>query len=216
LEGKLVRKIIFILQFFIAALVFSTPLKAQDKIELFGGYSYVRVPVQVFNAVAIGGPIVVTPPGTCPIPVCPPGVGGFITTAHVNTNGWEFSGNYKLAPFLGGVADFSGTYGSTHGSNLHLNTYLFGPQVSFPARVSPFAHVLFGLARESLSNPGVPPGTPGLGTNNAFATAVGAGIDVKVIPFISVRLIQVDYLATRFGSQTQNQPRASAGIVLHF
>lgn len=200
----------------LAFLFSSITLRAQDKIELFGGYSYVRVPVQVFNAVAIGGPIVVTPPGTCPIPVCPPGVGGFFSTAHVNTNGWEFSGNYKLASFLGGVADFSGTYGSTHGSNLHLNTYLFGPQVSFPARVSPFAHALFGVAHESLSNPGVPSGTPGLGANNAFATAIGAGIDVKVVPFVFVRLIQVDYLATRFGSSTQNQPRASAGIVFHF
>lgn len=210
------RRIILVLTFFIAVLAFSTPLEAQDKIELFGGYSYVRAPVQIFNATPIGGPIVVTPPGTCPIPVCPPGIGGLFSTTHVSTNGWEFSGNYKLTSFLGGVADFSGTYGSTHGSNLHLNTYLFGPQVSFPARVSPFAHALFGVAHESLSNPGVPPGTPGLGANNAFATAIGAGIDVKVVPLVFLRLIQVDYLATRFGSSTQNQPRASAGIVFHF
>jgi hypothetical protein len=200
----------------LAVLCSCTPLKAQDKIEIFGGFSYARVPVQIFNAVAIGGPIVVTPPGTCPIPVCPPGVSGFFTTDHVNTHGWEFSGAFKPTDWLGAVADFSGHYGSTHGSNLRLNTYLFGPQVSFPARVSPFAHVLFGAAHESLSNPGVALGIPNLGTNTAFATAVGAGIDVKPFHFVSVRLFQFDYLMTRFGSKTQNQPRASVGVIFHF
>ena len=208
------RKIKLLLMLLFVFLFPSASLRAQDKIELFGGYSYVRDPVQIFTPIGIAGPVIVIPPGTCPITGCPPGIGAF-STVHVNTHGWEFSGNYKLTGWLGGVADFSGNYGSTHGSNLHLNTYLFGPQVSFPASVSPFAHVLFGAAHESLSNPGVT-GIANLGTDTAFATAVGAGIDVKVIPFLSVRLIQVDYLATRFGSRTQNQPRASAGIVFHF
>jgi len=197
-------------------LFFSTPLRAQDKIEIFGGFTYARVPVQIFNATAIGGPIIVIPPGTCPITGCPPGIGGVFTTDHVNTHGWEFSGAFKPLDWLGAVADFSEHYGSTHGSNLHLNTYLFGPQVSFPARVSPFAHVLFGAAHESLSNPGVALGIPNLGTDTAFATAIGAGIDVKPFPFVSIRLFQFDYLMTRFGGNTQNQPRASAGVVLHF
>lgn len=210
------RKITLWITLFLAALSFSTPLRAQDKIEIFGGFSYARVPVQIFNAVAIGGPVIVTPPGTCPIPVCPPGVGGFFTTSHVNTHGWELSAAFKPTEWLGAVADFNGHYGSTQGSNLHLNTYLFGPQVSFPARVSPFVHVLFGAAHESISNPGVALGVPSLGTNNAFATAVGAGIDVKPFHFVSVRLFQFDYLMTRFGSRTQNQPRASAGLVLRF
>jgi hypothetical protein len=199
----------------LVVLFFSAPLRAQDKIEIFGGFSYARVPVQIFTPIAIAGPVIVIPPGTCPVTGCPPGIGGF-STDHVNTHGWEFSGAFKLIDWLGAVADFSGHYGSTHGSNLHLNTYLFGPQVSFPARVSPFAHVLFGAAHESLSNPGVALGIPNLGTNTAFATAIGAGIDVKPLPFLSVRLFQFDYLMTRFGGNTQNQPRASAGVVLHF
>jgi hypothetical protein len=209
------RRIILLVAFCLAVLFFSTPLRAQDKIEIFGGFSYARVPVQVFSPIAIGAPVVVIPPGTCPITGCPPGTGAF-STDHVNTHGWELSAAFKPLGWLGAVADFSGHYGSTHGSNLHLNTYLFGPQVSFPARVSPFAHVLFGAAHESLSNPGVALGIPNLGMNTAFATAVGAGIDVKPFHFVSVRLFQFDYLLTRFGSQTQNQPRASAGVVFHF
>ena len=199
----------------LVVLFFSAPLKAQDKIEIFGGFSYARVPVQIFTPIAIAGPVVVIPPGTCPITGCPPGLGGFATD-HVNTHGWEFSGAFKPLDWLGAVADFSEHYGSTHGSNLHLNTYLFGPQVSLPARVSPFAHVLFGAAHESLSNPGVALGVPNLGTDTAFATAIGAGIDVKAFHFVSIRLFQFDYLMTRFGGNTQNQPRASAGVVLHF
>jgi hypothetical protein len=209
------RKIKLLLGLLLAVLFSSTPLRAQDKFEIFGGFSYARVPVQVFTPIAIAGPVIVIPPGTCPITGCPPGIGGF-STDHVNTHGWEISGAFKPIPWLGAVADFSGHYGSTRGSNLHLNTYLFGPQVSLPARVSPFAHALFGAAHESISNPGVAPGVPGLGTNNAFAAAVGAGMDVKPFPFLSVRLFQFDYLMTRFGSKTQNQPRASAGLVLRF
>jgi len=205
------RKIKLLVGLLLTVLFSSTPLRAQDKIEIFGGFSYARVPVQVFTPIAIAGPVIVIPSGTCPITGCPPGIGGF-STDHVNTHGWEFSGAFKPIAWLAAVADFSGHYGSTHGSNLHLNTYLFGPQVSLPARVSPFAHVLFGAAHESISNPGV----PGLGTNNAFAAAVGAGMDVKPFPFLSVRLFQFDYLMTRFGSKTQNQPRASAGLVLRF
>jgi hypothetical protein len=84
---------------------------------------------------------------------------------------------------------------------------LFGP-------LSPFAHVLIGRAHETLggnSNLGISPGSA-----SAFAAAVGAGIDIKVAPFASLRAIQLDYLVTRFGSATQNQPRASAGVALHF
>jgi hypothetical protein len=53
-------------------------------------------------------------------------------------------------------------------------------------------------------------------SNSAFATAFGAGIDLKLIPHVWVRPIQIDYLVTRLHSDTQNQARVSAGIVLHF
>jgi len=42
------------------------------------------------------------------------------------------------------------------------------------------------------------------------------GIDIKVARHLSLRPIQLDYLVTRFASGTQSDPRASAGIVLHF
>ena len=147
---------------------------------------------------------------------------------HADLNGWEFSGQYKLLPFLGAIADFNGTYGTVDGAGTRENTFLFGPQVSLPASVSPFAHALFGLAKESQDAiTGVPPGlcpatNPtcavrfSLGADTSFATAIGAGFDIKLVPFVRLRLIQVDYVRTQLHGATQNQPRASAGIVFHF
>lgn len=198
---------------FAAALCIATSSKAQDKLELFGGYSYFRASIQEgqLTCTACLPPALLTHP-----------------TLHANLNGWEFSGQYKLLPFLGAVADFNGTYGTLDGAGTREHTFLFGPQVSLPASVSPFAHALFGLAKESQDAiPGVPPGlcvvtNPtcalrfSLGSDTSFATAIGAGFDIKLAPFVRVRLIQVDYLHAQLHGATQNQPRASAGIVLHF
>src|ERR1700730_5480716 len=89
-----------------------------------------------------------------------------------NQNGWELSGQYKFLPGLGAVADFSGDYGS-HSATTY---YLFGPQVSWPARVSPFGHILIGGAHVSLSAPGFP-----TVSDDSFAVAIGGGIDGKII-----------------------------------
>ena len=174
---------------------------AQDHVELFGGYAFAHASEPVTTTILCPGP-------PCPIT---------ISTYHPNLNGWEFAGTFKPGSWIGITGDFNGNYGSIGNAHTHLQTYLAGPTVSFPGRVSPFAHVLFGDAHESVGNGsagGVLVTVPT--STNAFATVAGVGIDIKVLPFISVRPIQVDYLITRFNSSTQNQPRASAGIVLRF
>jgi hypothetical protein len=189
------------LSWLLAAIFFSSILpgaaRAQDKFELFGGYSYVRPSVTVFDLVCPGG-------------VC--NVLGSSTT-HLNLSGFEASGTVNVTPWLGAVADFGGYFGNVQGASTHLETYLFGPQIRYPGRVSPFAHVLVGGAHESLGTSGL---VPVGGTANGFAAAAGVGIDIKIAPFVSVRPIQIDYLMTRIGGGTQNQPRASAGVVFHF
>ncbi len=181
------------------------PSKAQDKVELFGGYSYLRASVQVGQVGPLG------PGAPCP-PNCgtPPAI-----AQHANLNGWEFAGQYKFLPFLGAVADVSGNYGTLDGAGTRVHTFLFGPQISLPRKVSPFAHAVIGVAKES-QDAFVNGAFFSLGSDKSLATAVGAGIDVKVIPFVSVRLIQIDYLRTRLHGAAQNQPRVSAGIVVHF
>ncbi|MGH9864961.1 MAG: hypothetical protein ACRD4H_06050, partial [Candidatus Acidiferrales bacterium] len=123
-----------------------------------------------------------------------------------NFNGWNAALTEKLFKVVGVTADFGGTYASPGGVKSSMNTFLFGPQVSLPAPVSPFVHALFGAARFSASG----------ASSTSFASAIGGGIDIHPIPLIGLRLIQVDYLNTHFGNTRQNNFRLSAGIVLHF
>jgi len=138
-----------------------------DKLEVFGGYSYMHVD----------------------------------NSPSFNTNGWELSGQYKVNDWLGGVADFDGHYGS--GNSIH--TFLFGPQVSWPARVSPFAHFLIGAGHASA-----------IGEDTGFALALGGGIDTEIVPHFYWRIFQADYLQTNFFGTRQDNARISTGIVIHF
>jgi len=169
--------------------------RAQDRVEAFGGYSFERVPVQIVS----GGVV-------------------FLPSRSINTNlnGWEGTLVYKPAKWLGFAADFGGHYGSLSRAAVHQHTYLFGPQLSFPGRVSPFVHVLVGGAHQSVTGGIFPTGAFPVTTGDSFASAMGGGIDIKALPFVAIRVIQVDYVLTRFDGQTQNQPRVSAGLVFHF
>jgi hypothetical protein len=87
----------------------------------------------------------------------------------------------------------SGKGGVPPNSGTQFYTYTFGPEV--PARalgVKPFAHALFGGGRFS-----------GGGVNSTgFTTYLGGGVDVKILPFVSARLAQVDWMTTRFSGVT--------------
>ena len=123
-----------------------------------------------------------------------------------NLAGWEASGQYKFTDWLGGVADIDGHYGSINGIGTSTHTYLFGPQVSWPTRVSPFGHLLLGGAHNS---------TAGIG-NSSFSMALGGGIDTRITDKFYWRIIQGDYLLTQFGGRSQNNFRLSTGIVIRF
>lgn len=130
----------------------------------------------------------------------------FDSSPQVNLNGWELSGQYKFLDWLGGVADFSGHYGSPFSTSTSVHTFLFGPQVSWPARVSPFAHVLIGGAHFSAAGVG----------NTSSSQAIGGGIDTRLVHGISWRIFQADYVATHFGGVRQDNTRVSTGIVFRF
>jgi hypothetical protein len=105
------------------------------------------------------------------------------------------------------VADLDGHYGSSNGIGTSTNTYLFGPQISLPSRVSPFAHLLLGGAHISEAGFG----------RSSFSMALGGGVDVSLFhDQFYWRVIQTDYLMTQFGSHAQNNFRASTGIVFRF
>ncbi len=120
-----------------------------------------------------------------------------------NLNGFEFSGQYKFASWIGGVADIDGHYGG----GTSVNNYLFGPQISFPARVSPFAQLLVGVAHIHQN---------GVGSDTSFAAALGAGIDTKIAGPFHWRIIQGDWIHTSLFGGSQNNGRLSTGIVIKF
>jgi opacity protein-like surface antigen len=140
-----------------------------------------------------------------------------------NTNGWEASVEGKVIPFLGFVADFDSHYGSQNFSACSVgvivscgvsnasvteHNFLFGPRVSVPVgRFRPFAEALFGGAHVDVNNGG--------GSDTSFATALGGGLDYKIIRPLAWRF-QGDYVQTRFFSTTQNNVRISTGLVLRF
>jgi opacity protein-like surface antigen len=141
-----------------------------------------------------------------------------------NTNGWEASVEGKIIPFLGVVADFDSHYGSQNfpgggvcgltctptvfNADVTEHNFLFGPRVSFSVgKFRPFAEALFGGAHVDVNN--------GVGSNTSFATALGGGLDYKIIKPIAWRL-QGDYVQTRFFGATQNNVRISTGIVFRF
>jgi hypothetical protein len=137
-------------------------------------------------------------------------------------NGWTGAVEGKVFPFLGIVGEVTETYGSenthviacfplscpTTNISLHEQTFLFGPRVSVSVgKIRPFAEVLIGGAHGSGNN--------GFGSETSFATAVGGGIDYKIIRPVAWRF-QGDYVQSRFSSTTQNNVRLSTGIVIRF
>jgi len=136
-----------------------------------------------------------------------------------NLNGGSGSLTYNVTDQFGLVADF-GAYrfhGLPAGLDSTMYTYLFGPKLTFTrsSRFSPFAQVLFGGGRLNASSSGVQAG------ENGFAMAIGGGVDAPLDRHFAIRVVQAEYLITRFprangSTATQNNVRISAGLVFRF
>ncbi len=136
----------------------------------------------------------------------------------VNMNGWQASLEGKLFPALGIVADFSGHYGSQivvstppfgFSGNMtgHEFDVMFGPRVGVSVgKFRPFGEFEIGVGHMN---------TTDFGSKTSFATAVGGGLDYKIVRIAALRL-QGDYVSTRFFGTTQNNFRLSTGLVLRF
>jgi|SRR4029077_3117203 outer membrane immunogenic protein len=161
------------------------------KVDIFAGYSYVRENPSTSGAQSF------------------------------SLNGGSASVTYHIKDWVSAVADFGGYHnGNILGSGVDgtLSTYLFGPRVSYRSyrRITPFGEALFGVAHAGASI-----GGGANGSQNAFAMTLGGGVDYRLTNRFSIRPLQVDYLLTRFSegtpnNQTQNNLRASTGILIHF
>jgi len=121
----------------------------------------------------------------------------------------------------------SGAQGSVSGD---LFTYLFGPEIKVRAhKLQPFGHILFGAAHSNVYGNAYKTicqpiaggcafkGSP---ASDAFAMAVGGGLDIPINHVISFRPAEADYLLTHFTNQfannVQNNFRYSAGVLFSF
>jgi outer membrane protein OmpA-like peptidoglycan-associated protein/opacity protein-like surface antigen len=176
------------------------------KVELFLGYSYLRA-----------------------VPTMETG------NRLVWLNGGSTSIAFNFNRHLGLVADFgaytnsqmrfTGAYTSTvnvNNANVGVLSYLIGPRISFRNndRITPFVQALFGAAHANqVTLDDCTFSCTLLPSQNAFAMTAGGGLDLRVNHHLAVRIIQAEYLMTRFNSYTtgstamQNDMRLSAGIV---
>jgi opacity protein-like surface antigen len=180
-----------------------------DKFEVTGDYSYFR-----FN----------------------PGLPSYFNSQNLNGGGGQAT--FYLNSWFGVAADLQG-YGSytqclkpsnplglTGCASANLFTYTFGPQLKYRAgRFEPFAEVLMGGAHSNFyanacSKEGIcATKSP---TNNAFALAIGGGVDIKATEHIAIRLVDADYELTRFGNNftggnnSQSNFRFQTGIQFRF
>jgi hypothetical protein len=152
----------------------------------------------------------------------------------VNINEWfgikmdlqGYSSNTTTFNFPASTLFPAGAHGSVSGD---LFTYLFGPQIKIRAHgFHPFVQVLMGGAHSNvygnafkticqpLAGACAARGSP---AGDAFAMAVGGGVDIPIGHRISLRPGEFDYLLTNFTNQfannVQNNFRYSAGLVFN-
>jgi outer membrane protein OmpA-like peptidoglycan-associated protein len=163
-------------------------------VDLFLGYSYIRFKTSV------GG-----------------------VKEHSNWQGFTPSVAGNINRWFSLVADF-GFYqirDVPNGIKADGSTYLFGPRFSHRGEhITPFVHVLFGAARitSTVTPPPVSAFFNRTFSENAFAAALGGGFDWNFNKHVSWRMIQAEYLLTKFtdgGNNRQNNFRAATGLVFH-
>jgi opacity protein-like surface antigen len=132
-----------------------------------------------------------------------------------------------------GMKGFSGTFAYNHnnnvagvvdvrsasagniagiGENLRLTTVMVGPRLTLRGkRLSPYAQLLVGLGRGSSNYP--------VNNGSAWAFSLGGGMDMRIKPHISWRVIEVTDLLTQIKNGSNNQQSSvqlSTGIVFGF
>jgi opacity protein-like surface antigen len=183
---------------------------AQDdhKIEVTGDYSYFR-----FN----------------------PGLSRYFNSHSLNGGGGQFT--FFIKPNIGLAGDLQG-YGSytectKPGAVIqgcasgNLFTYMFGPQVKARmGKLEPFGEVLVGGAHSNFYANACNKITGICGSrspsNNAFSFAVGGGVDFVATEKITIRIVDADYVLTRFGNNftggnnSQSNFRFQTGVQFRF
>jgi hypothetical protein len=126
-------------------------------------------------------------------------------------NGVNFSAQENLNSWFGGVLDFSTHFGKDNGLKTNTQTISYGPVFSYrkSKTIVPFAHAMVGVERGGTNYLGISQ------PEERIAVLAGGGVDLKVLPGIALRLVQVDYVYTGFSNNRQDNMRISAGVVFN-
>ena len=169
------------------------------KVETSPAFMYIRTPIggQSFNCAGGGG-----------------------------TFAYNVTSLVGLAADMGGCHIFGNTLGLANTVSGNQFTFLFGPRLTFrsSSKIQPFVEVNLGGDHLSISceNAAVC-GNASRGFT-AFAMTAGGGFDVKLSQKFALRLIQAEYMYTRFGNEcalaicsqnnSQNSFRLKSGVVI--
>jgi opacity protein-like surface antigen len=184
-----------LLLFAVILLSFSVMAMAADefpRMEVFGGYSYVRCDNTFFSVRDTSKPC--------------------------NYDGFNLSVAANGTKWLGVEGSLSGAFdrassslainSTDHPSFRHrqMFSFLFGPRVTVRSgKVTTFVHGLFGSSRVS----------PGMffPYDNSFTMALGGGFDIAAYKNVSIRPVQIDYLTIKEGKPFTDNLRYSVGVV---
>lgn len=196
------------------------------KVEVFGGYSFLRLGISDSDLDDMVSSIEAAAPT------------GSIVSASSSKfmmKGFNVSAAFNATQSFGIVADFrynqdnivefnADTDGSTVSGKVKLRdiSFMAGPRFTLRKneRITPFVHGLVGLDRWKISgsvdidgqNVELDTGA----TSNGLGVAVGGGLDVNVNKHIAIRLVQADYFLTRHESETWNNINLAFGVVFRF
>lgn len=129
--------------------------------------------------------------------------------------GWLAAGSVRVTGPLSIVGEVGANYkGLTFEGvdvTVNVSSYLGGVKYSpkVNSKAKPFVQILVGLARANASALGI------TGSQDAFATQIGGGVDVAVSRRLAVRL-QGDYRALRANGGSGNEFRVATGLVYSF
>jgi hypothetical protein len=133
-----------------------------------------------------------------------------------NLNGVVGSLGWNVKPWLQLVADTSYDFVTVSGTKTVLYGNHYGPRLFGRMRnrwgITPFVEGLVGGSRADVTVSG----TGGYSTSySSISYKVGGGLDLKPSRHFEIRLIDIDYYRTSFGTNVhQNNYWASAGIVI--
>ncbi len=121
--------------------------------------------------------------------------------------GWQTSVSTNFSKKVGFTADLGGQYKTLFGTSIQGYEFLLGPRFTARSkRVTGFAHALFGFLHAS----------GGSLSDTIFSAGFGGGLDVNGNKRIAVRVIQFDYIPSRFSGEWRYNARIAFGMVVKF